>query len=395
MRIAFVADPHQGNHKKNGGPVVASVNRRGRDSLAALEAAVAEAGDCAAFVVLGDLFDYTRPEPQITAGVQRAFAPIRDTTRIVFLVGNHDQHSTAPGDHACAPLEIIGDIVDVDVTCITVGPFELVVCPFKPGNASEWLPAMLKDLPPKPSHVAHRVLCVHLGIADDETPYFLDGSEDAVSVDEVEVLACKHDFDFVCAGNWHRREMWSFDRPSGETTCILQVGTLAPNRFTDCIDDPEEQDAGFGTVMFLDTDASGFDESFPMVDFVEVPGPRFVKTVGIEGLRDFARDYLQTTEWRQRMGAAPLYVSVEVVPDDYTTAVTMCKELPDGVHGDIKIDRSAIAKATREAVSEAAKAVTVDGAVAAYMETYPIPEGVSRSAAKQRVGRYLIQAQSM
>ena len=71
-------------------------------------------------------------------------------------------------------------------------------------------------------------MCVHLGISDGDTPYFLDGADDSISVDRLRAVMRECGISYAFAGNWHRHQTWEADPCK-----VIQVGTLAPNRFSD------------------------------------------------------------------------------------------------------------------------------------------------------------------
>src|SRR5882724_6254079 len=103
MRIAFVADPHIANFPAHGGPAIAGINRRCQLTLDTLELAAAKANalDCECFVVLGDLYDTTRPLPQIETAVRKRLSKFDGF--VLLLMGNHDRNSGLAGDHALGP----------------------------------------------------------------------------------------------------------------------------------------------------------------------------------------------------------------------------------------------------------------------------------------------------
>lgn len=101
--ISFIADTHIANHRRFAGESRACINVRCHTTLNSLEQAVESARGT--LVVLGDIFDTVRPEPQVIAAVQLA---LWETHTTFLLLGNHDMVSTQPGDHALGPLAHAG-----------------------------------------------------------------------------------------------------------------------------------------------------------------------------------------------------------------------------------------------------------------------------------------------
>lgn len=258
MRIASVADPHIWNHARYPGDRKLGLNRRAREHLAALEWSVTKADEegCDVFLVLGDLFDGANPDPRMVAAVQEILSKVN----AIVLLGNHEMFSEAPGDNALAPLNPVAVIVE-QPKLLTLeidgreAPTTLALVPFMPGAAEEWLPETLQTLkPPRGS-----VLCLHLGISDGDTPGYLQGAHDSVTVDLVSQLMAKHGMVATFAGNWHERQIWAV-----EAGPIVQVGTLCPTGW----DNPGWDRYGYMAIWDSETGAG---------QSISVPGPRFVK----------------------------------------------------------------------------------------------------------------------
>jgi hypothetical protein len=270
--IAFIADLHIANHQKYGGAVKAGINRRCRLILDTLDRAVTRALEekVAYLVVLGDLFDTARPEPQIVAETQRILGRIPT----IVLLGNHDMVSDAAGDHSLGPLSPVPGLRVVEKPCvIPVGEVDLVLVPFYPGPASEWLPVHLKELlgekvPRGKSR--RRVLGLHLGIAADDTPHFLKGAEDSIAMGQLVPLLKALRIEAVLAGNWHSRRHWT-----AQGCDVMQVGCLASTGWDN------EGLENYGTLAFWDA-AKG-------ISFEEIPGPRFVKAKAGAGLAPYSQ----------------------------------------------------------------------------------------------------------
>jgi hypothetical protein len=182
-RIAFLADAHIANHRRCGGPLDAGLNRRAQSSLRALHRAI-EVANCQAdrVVILGDLFDSPRPSPQLIAAVQVALSESR--LRPLLVVGNHEQVSSASGDHALGPLRPVADVVDVP-TWMTTGGVMLAIVPFRAGNAADVLRSAMAEMSP----LLHTpgLLCCHFGLRGGEEAAFMRG-DDSVPMEVLEDL---------------------------------------------------------------------------------------------------------------------------------------------------------------------------------------------------------------
>ena len=143
-----IADVHLANHKAFGGALDAGLNARARAVVTALRDVRdhferANAGP-SELIVLGDLFDTHHPSPQLVDAVMGAINQSYDV-RVHMLVGNHDAASVAPGDHAMIPFRHLTgyEVHDRPAVVTTRGGDELVLVPYQPGIAREWLPEAL------------------------------------------------------------------------------------------------------------------------------------------------------------------------------------------------------------------------------------------------------------
>ena len=201
MKPFFVADVHVGNHRRWGGPVKVGLNNRAREVLDALRLAVGHTNNVGEpLVVLGDLFDTASPSPQMVYAVGEVLGQCENGCYV--LLGNHEFRSADEGDHALTPLSWLENVEVVDVP--TLDGRTLFV-PFQPGPAKEWLPDVLAGFQDDSRPVAD-VLCLHLGIEDGETPPWLRGADDSVTVDQLIDLAKEYGFREVYAGNWHKHK---------------------------------------------------------------------------------------------------------------------------------------------------------------------------------------------
>jgi len=365
VKVALVADCHVASHKRLGGDRVASLNERCRRTLDVFTRAVERSLelDCAAFVVLGDLLDSQRPEPQILAAIQTALAPAKAAGMAVYLlVGNHDQVSDQPGDHALGPLAPFATIVDrptiihVDGRARPSGLLGLV--PFRTGAADAWLPETLQGFNARVgSTKAHRLLGVHLGVRDSATAPWLKTSTDAIDVEVLAAAARDAGFGSVAAGNWHNRRSWTVDGVE-----VLQVGALVPTGW----DNPNVAPYGsdpYGTLAVWEDGVFSNEV---------LPGPRFVLT-DAAGLSEAVR-------WAEQRGHT-LYAQVKAPPESLAAAVAALEA--SGVAGEVVVDGKAVEAKAREA------AEAVEAALAAYLDRFPLEPGVSKEALDEAVRGYL------
>lgn len=365
-KLAAVADVHLGNHRRHGGPVELGMNRRCRQGLAAFAAACKRAAalGCSCLVVLGDLFDDDHPPPQLLAAVQQVLLDAdRDGLVVVLLPGNHDQRSGAMGDHAMAPLAhqaLVLNSAQVLFPDETGADVLLQLLPHNPAlPAVAWLDECATKLarPDKLPGVP-RVLCVHMGIADDATPPWLQGSAGSARVEQVVAAARVAGATYVLAGDWHDRVLWAGE---GEPT-VLQLGALVPTGW----DNPGLD--GYGTLAVLDPAEGQL--------FVEdVPGPRFVQVRSLAELDALAANLGQSR-------ACQVYVRAVVAPDQLDAAVAYLGELARHCVVDtyeVLPDTAQAQQQARTAATATRNATTLDAALAAYVERAPMPDGVDRA----------------
>lgn len=315
-RIAFVADVHLANHKRHGGPVVAGINRRCQLILDALASACDSAKElrCQALVVLGDLFDHARPEPQIIRATQDVLA--RFGGQVFLVVGNHDMVSTRAGDHALGPLasEQV-HVVEQPLRVLIGGDVDLYLVPFRPELASEYIARDVAELHGRgwlPNGL--RVLGIHAGIlADGDTagtaPWQLK-AEDAIKAGVIAEIAKRNSISGVFAGNWHDRRLWPSWTTARLVNFVFQLGALVPTGW----DNPGL--GGYGTLGIFDGDIGN-------ADYRVIPGPRFIKStdaseeslldevqaVLLVGCRAFVRaQRSDQTEW----AAARAWIQTEI-----------------------------------------------------------------------------------
>lgn len=253
-KVAFCADIHIGNHRKFGGAFKSGVNQRCRMVLDTLEAAVkrAQEAGCSSFYVLGDLFDDSKPSPQIISEVGRIF---ENTDMLVFVIlGNHDQVSHEPNDHALGPLRMLRNVCVIEDHYLT--DYEALIS-FKNQSTVDLLKSTLKKHPAT-AHGSVKYMGVHMGVSDNDTPeWLLKNPADFITADQLARIAKKNQFTHVFAGNWHNRLEVEHNGIQ-----IIQIGALCPTGF----DNPG---LDYGYVDILDTVSGNR-------DLLTIPGPRFL-----------------------------------------------------------------------------------------------------------------------
>lgn len=356
MSIAFVADVHVASHRLVGGPWEAGVNARGRAVVGCLRRALCAASEAgaAAFVVLGDLFDTTRPEPQLIASVARVLAGWSGFP-IVLLKGNHDSCSATMGDHALGPLGELPGVQVVDVPeVLDLGGQRVLLVPFLPGPASEVLPRVLATF----TETDVDVVGLHVGLRDAELSRqpWAAAAEDAIAVEALAEVVRPRGARVVVAGNWHSARAWRV----GELR-LHQVGALCPTGW----DNPGLE--GYGGVTLVGR--SG-------VTRLEVVGPRFV-TVS------------SAAELAAVVAAAPvdgaLYVRWTCVPSGVDEARATLEACGAQLAGwDVRLDGGEAQSRAVAAASAVRATSTLAGALEAYVARAAFPEGVDRGVVLAR-----------
>lgn len=378
MKVIFATDIHIGNHRLGGGQARSGLNERCRMALEALHHAckVAQVEEASALVIAGDLFDTSRPNPQMIAAVQKVF--LLYAFEKIILLGNHDMDSMAPGDHALGPLAPVARIVDKPQRITikdriratgSVDFVELWAIPFRPGEAAEWLPSVLAEVqgipatggPASPT----RVLALHLGLQDGKTPPWLQGAHDSIEVEKLVDLMRKHEIVAAFAGNWHDPRVWDFHETLTSTVRrVVQVGTLCPTGF----DNPGLE---YGTLAVFDSRKRGSGKP------VLVPGPRFV-TNEVDAVVAKERGFIPFVRLKADSDK----------PEESEAAVQRLVE-----HGvtrvEVLADTAEAQAALRAAAGVARSAKTVDQAVAEYVTQMPLEDPSLRPHVLERVKRYL------
>lgn len=363
----FVADVHIDNFARWGGPVRAGLNDRARHVLHTL----ADASRwCAAreipMFVLGDLFHRSRPEPALIAAAHQALTagkPFGGTTRDrIVLVGNHDQDSSDAGDNALAPFAAMRWCVPIDhPVTFSAGAFEVICVPFAASEDGA-LKQVEHALALEVLNIGGpRALALHVGIADKDTPPYLTGSS-AVKVDDLAALCKRFGVSHVFSGDWHRHQVWNID---GVT--IVQVGSLAPNRFP-----PDYEDAARSPAVVLFDDGS--------IQVLDFEGPRFYKTRFSQV--DASASIADVFPGR------PAYVKITARSDQEADArayAELVRAAPHVQGVELEIDRTVERVAAKTATLAARTASSIEEAVGLYVQNMPVPDGVTRDEVRDLV----------
>ena len=332
--------------------------------------------ECDALFVLGDLFDNTHPLPQLIA---KTMLVLESPMAVYPMGGNHDQVSFAAEDTALAPLPLGPSnvyVIDQPEIVAVYGksekdtPINILCVPFHPGRTSDWLSSLVRRAkwdsaaevpkgkrPVKP----HRLLALHQGIRHSGTSKFLRNAEDAIDVPTLAKVLHENDVSYCFAGHWHEH-YWNHPEH------IMQVGALVPTGF----DNPGLE--AYGSVITWDNGGVVRDT---------LPGPRFIKHVGVKGVAD-ASDH-----W----GKDKVFLSIEVSGPRNAPAARDEVELliEEGVivDGEVTISHGEAQCQARKAANVAASASTLNEAVAEYVEEMPLPDEVNRGAVLSKVKAYL------
>lgn len=357
MKYAILADVHLASHAVFGGASEAGVNTRARLIAQALDTAVQLVPGCHV-VVAGDLFDTVRPSPQL---VRLAQASLSRASRATVLVGNHDQVSTAPGDHALGPLAPVASVVD---TPVVQGP--LVLVPFHRPTPDRPTVAHIPDVLDQLAQVygphTGRLLVLHTGLSGPDTPAFLASSLGAVPVDELARVCARHGIQSVVSGDWHRQARY---RVHGVQ--LVQVGALAPAGF----DDPGP--VGYGGLVTWDPDTQD-------LETYQLPGPRFLTVTSVaEAVRVIQRHPDPGYTWA---------VQVTVPPGQVASVQAELAEVPGLLGRRVVADRVQVAAAT-QAATEAVRVSAPGDRVAAWVFAHGVPGGLDPDRVVQLACEYL------
>lgn len=318
--LAVIFDPHFWPHKRNGGPIVKGINRRGALCLAVGRRAVAVANESAApLIVAGDLIDSAGAiAPQFAFSLRETLGQCRRP--VTLMLGNHDM--TADGDHSLGIYTQRDDWTNVQV-CDEIDWLnydEACLVPFHRDIRDE----RMRDVP---------LLIAHFGVYDDSFPAWCKKAKGAWHVDALFALMKERNIKAVLAGDWHQRRGWvqagSTVTPwkghaftiGDDERLIFQGGALCPTGQ----DNPGLH--GYGTVALWDTDEH-------YLSWQELPGPRFCtvrseaeeQAVIVEAQRLGHNLYLRRYYSGERPATPPGLESYEALPVAVERAAVAAKQ---------------------------------------------------------------------
>lgn len=383
IKLSFCADVHIGNHARFGGASVAGINDRCSRILTALGQAAKSCCHSNYFFVLGDLFDTSKPSPQMLAETIRALILNTNSVRKDILVtGNHDQNTDAQGDNALVPLKYVPDINVIDqsnafITDTSAGFKVTVLCvPFHSGRGDEWLAREVKKLSERlPAMLGNevRILVTHLGVRDERTPLYLRSAHDSIALESLITLCSDFNISFVFTGNWHEHRIWTAPVGKNKSITIVQVGALVPTGFDNEGFDP------YGRVVSLQVNANGECELSSTV----IPGPRFVTVRSRDGLSLALKN----------AGESPLYVRWKCRDyDEQLMAGTVLHAAQDYgrlIGYSVELDTGDAKEVAREAGRSAAATEGFSEALAKFVQAMHLPPGVEASDVLARARNYL------
>ena len=346
-RVAGIADVHLGNHQVFGGPVQRGINTRAQQVLDALDAALA-ADNCPDLVVCGDLFDVVRPLPQHIAAVQQRLGQYPGAVHVV--VGNHDQVSSQPGDHACSPLAPVARVYDTPTAAGGV-----VAVPFINAPVATYLPQALERVGRQ--HTQGALLAIHAGIEDRRTPKFLRGAHDSIPATQLFTIMEEWGIQACFAGNWHDQRYWR----SG-TMEIAQIGATCPTGF----DNPGPE--GYGGFAIWHP----FKDPGERIELRQLPGPRFLKGRSVEAV---------TAQFGKAPDGCVFYASVVASLEDFDAVCAELERLKqDGVLAGWKaeLDGKQVQAMVADAVADAGEQSTQRESLHAYVRKMPLDTGLAR-----------------
>jgi hypothetical protein len=343
--------------------VEGGLNVRAREIVATLaraSQASAKLG-CDAFWVLGDLFDNTKPTPQLVRAVAEALLSGRHKQPAHVLLGNHDLVSSADHDHAAASLAMIGGIkVFSSPTVLMQDGCQIIVVPYQAGVASNWLMTALAEKAVG-TITGPRILLSHLGIWDDATPPYLKAARDAIGLGQLRWLMDMHNIDATLAGNWHSYKRWPRSGGGGAQPGrdVTIPGTLTPAGFQ------EQKPELTGQLIVHDT-TTGHQTNH------HIPGPRWVTC---NSVAEFVPMYLEVGARAKSNDGWSYYVRIRAKRDVLDRALGLAtdaeREYPM-LHIAVEVADDAhaeVAKATRRMAAQDPEA-----ALKAYAESVEIKE---------------------
>jgi len=248
LRFGVCSDSHLGNHTAFSGVEIGRINRRCQQIIDCLELALArciEAG-CESIIIAGDVFDSDHPFPDLIAAVLSLFRQYtaRGLT-IILVVGNHDQHSNTPRDHALAPF--MGEFQVFETPGYIERLPRVFICPFG------YNPVDFKD--------GGDITIAHHGISEDTTHPAKAAGTGVIRVEKIREWMKAVGCSIYLSGDWHEHRSWDNNR-------IIQIGALAPVNWTNRAYSPLFHEP-YGSLLIVGNE----------VERVIIPGPRFMQAL--------------------------------------------------------------------------------------------------------------------
>jgi DNA repair exonuclease SbcCD nuclease subunit len=372
-KIAIVADCHIHNFPAFGGHSTSGINSRCAITLDTLDLAYETAMDneCKLFLVAGDLFDTSKPTPQVITAVQEIFSPKLHNG---LLIGTHDPFSFANGDHALGPLQDRCTIYDKP-NIVTVDKSSFLVIPVQEGDATSYIKESLKTLYKDHAEILanadKKIIVMHAGIPDGASPVYLKGP-DTISISSLVELCKEYKIDFVFSGHWHTRMVWK----EIDSVKIVQIGALCPTGF----DNPGFK--GYGTLIIYDTESNSY-------SLFEIPGPRFAMINSPKGYATDEFAALNEATKLQKEAGNKVFLRATVLPDHVSE--TLKHAAASEVFSDVEVfaDKDVISKVARKAATAAKSAKTLEESLTAFIKEMPLLETVNRDNVLARTKKYL------
>ena len=371
--VGMVADVHISNYRRVGGIMTAGLNERCRMVLDVLRRTCQAAFEqgCSKLYILGDLYESATIGPRVIAATQDVLLEARSNgLEVVISTGNHDAITGDPGDHALGPLRHIAKIVDRPLID-KLGDLEVVVLPFYDGPASVWLRKQLSEVQREDAGLDEqlsnsasddrsppRVLALHLGIAHDGTPAFLQ-DECSLRLQTLQGLLTEFGYDGLFAGHWH-----DFIQLNTPNAFFVQLGALVPTGW----DNPGVRNRGMLAVYSTNGGNTN-------LKYVSIPGPRFLQIKGLAGFETLKASVLEAA-------GSKLFVDWLIAPDDLNDAkedLMIFKNRSLIHHGEVSLDMSQVTEIAREAATAARSEKTLAEALDAYVQKMPMPQDVQRT----------------
>lgn len=365
-----VADVHIGNHRVFASPARAGVNDRAFETAELLRQSVyrASSENALALLVCGDLADNDDLSPQLLALIAEVLS--ESTVPVVLLVGNHDQRSSLPGDHALGVLGAIPGVRVYDAPGVLplgqgADAADVLVVPFQQRPASEYLPAVARELATLCRPGARRVLAAHAGVLDEKTSPWLRDSHEAIPAESLLELLADLSVGVAFLGNWHDRRTWV-----RSTHRVMQVGALCPTGF----DNPGGEGLYGSLAWWSAPGACGTHE---------LPGPRFFNVTSEAELQRALSDPSATRR----------FISYRNLPADALLATS--KRLADlqqsaRITGYRVTEDKGATESRRVAAATTAQAATsLDDALERYVSRAPLPPSVTAPEVLAEARRFL------